>query len=258
MADKTTRKLRLDLLLPERGLAPSRERARALVMAGQVRVDGQVVDRPSASIDPGASVSLDTAPPFVGRGGEKLAHALDAFGLDVAGLTALDVGASTGGFTDCLLQRGAARVYAVDAGHGQLDYSLRRDNRVVVMEKTNARNPFTLPGPANVATVDVSFISLTKVLPSIEEHVSPNGRLLCLVKPQFEAGRGLIPRGGVVRNPLVHGAVLAEVLLWCMEHGFRVYGVTPSPLLGDKGNREFFICLGKGRAQIHHLNGDEG
>ena len=240
---KSAKKLRLDQLVHQLGLAETRERARALIMAAHVRVEGQVVDRPGTAVDPGATVEVTGSQPFVGRGGLKLAHALDHFGIDPAGLTALDVGASTGGFTDCLLQRGAVRVFAVDVGYGQLDYRLRRDPRVVVMERVNAHYPFELEASSQIAVVDVSFISLTKVLPNVLPHLAPGSAIVCLVKPQFEAGRGEVGRGGIVRDPAVHGAVLANVSLWAIDQDLRVLGIAPSPVLGDKGNREFLIHL---------------
>ena len=236
---------RLDQVLTERGLAESRAKAQGLIMAGQVRVDGEVVDKAGAATLAEAVITLDQGLPFVGRGGVKLAHALDHFALDVSGEAALDVGASTGGFTDCLLQRGAARVYALDVGRGQLHHRLRRDARVKVMERINAHFPFSVPEPVGLATVDVSFISLVQVIPNVAAHVAPGGRLLCLVKPQFEAGRDRVPRGGVVRDPNVHGEALAALVVWAVEEGLRVRGVTASPIRGDKGNREFFLLLQK-------------
>ncbi|MBI4337875.1 MAG: TlyA family RNA methyltransferase [Chloroflexi bacterium] len=236
---------RLDRLLVERGLAPTREKAQALIMAGQVLVAGHAVTKAGTMVPADAEVAVKGTLPYVGRGGLKLAHALDAFGLDVRGLVALDVGASTGGFTDCLLQRGAARVYAVDVGYGQLAEPLRRDPRVVVMERVNARYPFPLPEPVDVVTVDVSFISLTKVVPSVAAHLKPGGPLLCLAKPQFEAERGEVGKGGVIRDPLVHARVLGRLLLWAVAQGYHLRGLTPSPILGDAGNREFFLLLEK-------------
>ena len=240
-----TPKRRIDLLLVERSLAASSQRAQALLMAGRVSVDGRTVDKAGALVDSGASIEVEVPFPYVGRGGIKLAHALGAFELEVRGAAALDVGASTGGFTDCLLQSGAARVYALDVGRGQLDERLRRDPRVVVMERVNARYPFELPEPVNVATVDVSFISLTRVLPSVAGHVRSGGHIIALVKPQFEAQRRQVGQGGVVRDPQTHAAVLARMIVWVIGHGFRLRGLTPSPLLGDAGNREFFLLLEK-------------
>ena len=236
-------KRRIDLLLVERGLAASREQAQALLMAGQVSAEGRCVEKPGALVAATANISVATPPPFVGRGGIKLAHALLEFRLDVTGATALDVGASTGGFTDCLLQQGARRVYALDVGYGQLDQRLRDDTRVVVLERVNARYPFELSEAVDLASVDVSFISLTKVLPVVVEHVAPGGYMIALVKPQFEALRRQVGKGGVIRDATVHAAVLARLVVWVVERGFRLRGLTPSPLLGDAGNREFFLLL---------------
>lgn len=238
--------MRLDLLVFQHGLAETRERARALIMAARVRVAGQVVDKPGVSVPADAVIEVEGSLPFVGRGGIKLSHALDHFGLNPQGWSALDVGASTGGFTDCLLQRGAAHVVALDVGRGQLDYRLRQDHRVTVIERVNAHYPFPLDSIQDIAVVDVSFISLVKVLPNVVPHLRPEGLLLCLVKPQFEAGRDQMERGGVIRDPMTHGAVLANVALWAIGQGLRVLGMTTSPVLGDAGNREFFILLRKG------------
>ncbi|MBI4313079.1 MAG: TlyA family RNA methyltransferase [Chloroflexi bacterium] len=238
-----SKKQRIDLLLVEQGLAESRERAQALVMAGHVTAGGKAVSKPGQQVDAKAALAVAAPLPYVGRGGFKLAHALETFGLHVRGAVALDVGASTGGFTDCLLQRGAERVYAVDVGYGQLDQRLRQDGRVVVMERLNARYPFDLPQLVDLATVDVSFISLALVLPSVAQHVKPGEDIIALVKPQFEAQRGQVGKGGVVRDVRVHAEVLARVIVWAVEHGFRLRGLTPSPLLGDAGNREFLLWL---------------
>jgi 23S rRNA (cytidine1920-2'-O)/16S rRNA (cytidine1409-2'-O)-methyltransferase len=237
------KKKRIDVLLVERGLVESRERAQALLMAGQVYLDGRPITKA------GTQVAMDAAPevreglPYVGRGGIKLAHALDIWKPDVSGLVALDVGASTGGFTDCLLQRGARKVYALDVGHGQLDYRLRQDSRVVVMERVNARHSFSLPEAVDLATADVSFISLRLVLPSVSEHLKPGGYAVVLVKPQFEARREQVGRRGVVKDPRVHAEVLGKMVVWSVENGFRLRGLVPSPVLGDEGNREFFLLL---------------
>jgi 23S rRNA (cytidine1920-2'-O)/16S rRNA (cytidine1409-2'-O)-methyltransferase len=237
------RKQRLDVALVERELAPSREKAQALIMAGDVRVNGQVERRASASITPDAEIDIAHPQRFVSRGGEKLDHALGVFGTDVRGLVALDAGASTGGFTDCLLQRGAARVYAVDVGYGQLDVRLRADARVVSMERTHINELSSLPEQPSIATVDVSFISLTNVLPAVCGLLAPRARIVALVKPQFEAGRDEVGRDGVVRDPLVHATVIGRVAWWCVNHDLRMRGVTASPLLGPAGNREFFLLL---------------
>jgi 23S rRNA (cytidine1920-2'-O)/16S rRNA (cytidine1409-2'-O)-methyltransferase len=243
----SNKKQRLDLTLVERGLAPSREKARAMILAGDVRVAGQTEHRAAAPVAADAPIDVVRPQRFVSRGGDKLDHALDAFGVDVTGTIALDVGASTGGFTDCLLQHGAARVYAVDVGYGQLDARLRADDRVVVMERTHVKDLTTLPETPAIATIDVSFISLTQALPNVITLLAPGGRIVALVKPQFEAGREEVGRDGVVRDPLVHATVIGRVAWWCVNHGLGVRGVTASPLLGPAGNREFFLLLEKER-----------
>jgi 23S rRNA (cytidine1920-2'-O)/16S rRNA (cytidine1409-2'-O)-methyltransferase len=240
---RANKKMRVDLLLVERGLAESRQQAQGLLMAGEVTVDGRLVDKAGALVNPGAEVEVETPPPYVGRGGIKLAHALQSFALNVHGATALDVGSSTGGFTDCLLQHGATRIYAVDVGYGQLHMRLRQDSRVVVMERLNARYPFQLPEMVDLATMDVSFISLAKVLPSAAEHLKRGGNIVALVKPQFEALRRQVGKGGIIRDPAIHAEVLARLIVWATHHRFRLRGLTPSPLLGDAGNREFFLLL---------------
>ncbi|MCC7353173.1 MAG: TlyA family RNA methyltransferase [Anaerolineae bacterium] len=234
---------RLDVLLVERGLATSREQARRLILAGQVRAGDRVADKTGALIAEDSALSVAAPPPFVSRGGLKLAAALDAFALDVRGLVAADVGASTGGCTDCLLQRGAARIYAIDVGYGQLAWALRQDPRVVVMERTNIRYLEVLPEPCDLATVDVSFISLRLVLPAVRRLLKPQGFIVALVKPQFEAGRGQVGKGGVVRDAQVHRRVLNDLLEWSQGAGFAVRGLVPSPLLGPAGNVEFLLYL---------------
>jgi len=240
---------RLDALLVARGLAASRERARALILAGQVRVDGQVVSKAGATVADTSDLSVIRPDhPYVGRGGVKLAHALDAFGIDVAGLLALDVGASTGGFTDVLLQRGARRVVALDVGHGQLDWKLRNDSRVHVIERVNARHltDADLPPDArlfDIATIDVSFISLRQVLPAVAPFVRSAGSVVALVKPQFEAGRSEVGKGGIVRNPDVHVRVVEDVAAAADALGLTRAGDTPSPIAGAEGNQEFFLHL---------------
>ncbi len=236
---------RLDVLLLERGLAPTREKARGLIMAGSVRVADRVVDKPGTLIPEDAVIHVAEPPPFVGRGGLKLAHALDQFHVDVTGLTVLDIGASTGGFTDCMLQRGARRAYAVDVGHGQLDYRLRQDTRVVVIERVNARYPLHLPELADLASIDVSFISVTQVIPSVLLSLEPGSRLLVLVKPQFEVGKGKVGKGGVIRDAKLHCEALSTCINWAVSHGLRFENLTPSPILGNAGNREFFLLLRK-------------
>jgi len=243
------KKQRLDVALVERGLAASRERAQALIMAGQVRVDGQVVSKASVNVTVDAQVALDVPDhPYVGRGGVKLAHALDDFAVDPAGRRALDVGASTGGFTDVLLQRGAASVIALDVGHGQLDWKLRSDPRVVVMERQNARTltPQQLPEDArrfDLITIDVSFISLRQILPVLPPLLQPGGDVVALVKPQFEAGREEVGKGGIVRDEGVHKRVVDEVTAAAQALGLQRTGVVESPITGMEGNREFLLHL---------------
>ena len=247
---KPAARVRIDRLLVERGLVESREQAARLILAGEVLVDGKRVSKAGALVARDAGVELQGRSPFVSRGGEKLAHALDAFQMKVAGRVCLDVGASTGGFTDCLLQRGAARVYAVDVGVGQLDAKLRKDPRVVVMEKTNARalDPRIFGEQPTLAVIDVSFISLEKILPSVFGVLAPRGEVVALVKPQFEVGREAVGKGGVVRDPALHRQAVARLARYAVLRGWHVLGVTASPLRGPKGNREFFLhCSSHGR-----------
>lgn len=237
-------KRRLDLYLVEQGLAPSRSRAQALIMAGVVRVEGRVVTKAGAPVKEGARVELAGRDhPYVSRGGVKLAGALDHFGLSVKGLSCLDLGASTGGFTDCLLQRGAARVTAVDVGYGQFAWKLRQDPRVTLHERINARYlpEDVAPGPFDLVTADLSFISLTKVLPRAVPRLAPGGMILCLVKPQFEAGREAVGPGGVVRDPAARQAAVDKVARHLADQGLKVLGSCPSPIPGPKGNREVFL-----------------
>ena len=239
-------KVRLDRLLARRGLFDSREQARRAIMAGQVRVAGRVSDKPGTQVPVDAELAVaGPARRFASRGGDKLAHALDHFAVDPAGWVCLDVGASTGGFTDCLLQRGALRVYAVDVGRGQLDHALRQDERVVVMEGVNARHlaPDALPEPVRLATVDVSFISLAKLVPALRPLLAPGGLLLPLIKPQFEAGRREVGKGGVVRDEAVRTRVVRDVAAGLAAIGFELRGIVDSPVHGAKGNREAFACL---------------
>ncbi len=239
-------KERLDRLVARRGLLASREQARRAIMAGRVLVDGRVVDKPGTQVPVAAELAVSGPPRrFVSRGGEKLAHALDHFGIDPEGWTCLDVGASTGGFTDCLLQRGARQVYALDVGRGQLDQGLREDDRVVVMEGVNARylEPGVLGEPVRLATVDVSFISLGKLVPALHSLIAPGGLLLPLIKPQFEAGRREVGKGGVVRDEAVRTRVIREVAVGLAAIGFDLRGIVDSPVRGAKGNREAFACL---------------
>lgn len=237
-------KIRLDLLMVERGLAESRSLAQRLVMAGQVRVDGQVALKPSVNLETNAVITVDHGPPFVSRGGEKLAAALDHFPITVQDKICADVGASTGGFTDCLLQHGAARVYAIDVGRGILHWKLRQDRRVVVMEETNARYLERLPELVELVTIDASFISLKVLLPVVKGWLEPDADLVVLVKPQFEAGRQEVAKGdGVIRDPLVHQRILEEVLSFAQSVGFEAKEAIRSPLLGPKGNVEFLAWL---------------
>lgn len=236
---------RLDKLLVDRGLAPSRERAQALILAAKVLVDGRRVTK-AGRLVPVESVITVTGDdmPYVSRGGLKLEHALDAFELKVDGLAAMDVGASTGGFTDCLLQRGARRVYAVDVGYGQLAWKLRQDPRVVVIERRNIRSLPTdlVPEPIQVAVIDASFISLRLVLPAVLPFLADDALLVALIKPQFEAGRAHVGKGGVVRDSAVHNEVCRSIVELAESLGCSVIGVTPSPILGPKGNRELLMA----------------
>ena len=234
---------RLDVALVARGLAESREKAQSLIVAGLVTVDGRPAQKAAEPVGPDAVLTVETSDGFVSRGGEKLEHALATFGVAVDGLVCLDAGASTGGFTDVLLRRGARRVYAVDVGHGQLDWRLRGDARVVVMERTNVRTLEALPEPVDVAVADVSFISLRLVLPTIARLSRPAAPIVVLVKPQFEAGKDQVPRGGVVRDPAVHRRVLTDLWDWTLAHGLTPRGLTPSPIRGPAGNVEFLLWL---------------
>ena len=234
---------RLDQALVERGLAPSRERAQALIRAGLVRIDDAAATRPDQLVGAEQPIVLAGTSEYVSRGAAKLAAALDHFAIDVSGRSCLDVGASTGGFTDVLLRRGAARVIAVDVGYGQLAWSLRQDPRVVVLERQNIRHLQTLPAPADLAVIDVSFISLRLVLPVVRSLMSPPGDVVALVKPQFEVGKGAVGKGGVVRDPAQHQLVLSELSRFAREIGYDVVGQVPSPILGTKGNREFLVYL---------------
>jgi 23S rRNA (cytidine1920-2'-O)/16S rRNA (cytidine1409-2'-O)-methyltransferase len=227
----------------EKGLAESRAKAQALIMAGEVVVGEKTIIKPGTLVNEEAAITILEPPPFVSRGGIKLAYALDQFHLDVAGKVAADIGASTGGFTDCLLQCGTSRVYAIDVGYGQLDYRLRQDSRVVVMERTNARYPISLPEKVDLAMVDLSFISVRKVIPSVAKLLKDNGYIVVLFKPQFEAERGEVGKGGVIKEPQLHATVLGRFIAWVVEHGYRLRGLVASPILGAEGNKEFFLLL---------------
>ena len=251
-------KFRLDVLLVERGLAESRAKAQALIMAGQVRVNDQVALKPATAIDTKSTLTVDSGPRFVSRGGEKLDAALEAFAIDVKGLVCADVGASTGGFTDCMLQRGAEKVYAIDVGKGILHWKLRNYARVIVMEETNARHVESLPEKVSFVTIDASFISLKILLPVVKKWFNffllssfDNERgkkkeesIVALIKPQFEAGKKDVSRGdGVIRDPEIHRQVLLDVLSFAKQEGFGLRGLIKSPLLGPKGNAEFLVWL---------------
>jgi 23S rRNA (cytidine1920-2'-O)/16S rRNA (cytidine1409-2'-O)-methyltransferase len=240
---------RLDVLLTERGLTESREQARRLVMAGAVVVNEQRVDKPGSLVDSNARLRIkdEARSRYVSRGGDKLEGALRAFALDVTQVVALDVGASTGGFTDCLLQHGAAKVFAVDVGYGQLAWSLRQDPRVVSVERCNIRalTPEMLPETPTLAVIDASFISLTLVVPNVLSLIAPQGTVIALIKPQFEVGKGKVGKGGVVRDPTLHTEVVERLRARAEEWKVEIKGVIESPLLGPKGNKEFFLCLQK-------------
>jgi 23S rRNA (cytidine1920-2'-O)/16S rRNA (cytidine1409-2'-O)-methyltransferase len=245
MVKKARNKQRLDVLMVELGLCHSRTQAQRLIMAGEVRVDEQIVSKPGTQVSTQAAIAVAQRLPFVSRGGLKLKAALEAFAAPVEHQVIADVGASTGGFTDCLLQRGAQRVYAIDVGYGQLAWSLRNDERVVVMERTNARHLRELPEPIHLATVDVSFISLTLILPRIRDWLVPDGSVIALIKPQFEAGRAQVGKGGVVRDPAIHRLVLQRILTWAGQNGLPPHDLIRSPIKGPAGNVEFLAWMHK-------------
>lgn len=247
MIEAMAKKLRIDNLLVERGFFESRESAQRSVMAGEVKVGENVAAKPSQLVDPDAPITIAEAQRYVGRGGQKLEGALDFFHVDVSNKVALDIGASTGGFTDCLLQRGAAKVYAVDVGHGQLAWKLRNDPRVVVLERLNARSLSReqIPELVDLCVIDVSFISLTLILPRAFDLITPEGLILALIKPQFELGREDVGRGGIVRDAALHEKAQQKIARFVEASGHRVVGVVPSTITGTDGNQEFFICLRK-------------
>jgi len=242
LASRTGGRARLDQALAEAGLVPSRQQAQALILAGRVRVAGETVRRPDRLVGSGEPLALEAGPAYASRGGEKLAPALAAFGVGVTGRVCADLGASTGGFTDVLLKRGARRVYAVDVGRGLLAWRLRQDPRVVLMERVNARHLEAFPEPVTLATVDVSFIGLEKVLPALR-RAAPAAEVVTLFKPQFQVGRGQVGKGGVVRDPQAVAAALAAFRDWCAANGYRVAAEAPSEVAGAKGNREIFFHL---------------
>ena len=242
--NKKNNKMRIDRLLVERGLAASREKSQALIIAGQVLVNGQKQDKAGATVPEDAEIRiLGDQLPYVSRGGLKLESALKEFNVSVSGKTALDVGASTGGFADCLLQQGARKIYAVDVGYGQLAWKLRQDRRVVVIERVNIRHidPLLLPEPIDIAVIDVSFISLEKVVPTVVQFLKPASEIIALIKPQFEVGKELVGKGGIVRDDVARAAAIEKVKENFREAGFTVKGVIPSPITGQDGNVEFLI-----------------
>ena len=242
------RKERLDVLMVTQGLAESRQQAQRLIMAGQVAVGDRVIDKPGTRVPVTTQMAVKGRLPYASRGGFKLAAALDAFGLDVHGWIVADVGASTGGFTDCLLQRGAGRVYAIDVGYGQLAWKLQKDPRVIVMDRTNARYLENLAERVDLATIDVSFISLKLILPAVGGWLREGGQIVALVKPQFEAGRRQVGKGGVVRDPAVHQQVLEGLATWAASEGIGLLGLIRSPITGPAGNVEFLAHWAPGRA----------
>ena len=242
------KKSRLDQLLVTRGLFESREQAQRAIMAGEIKLGTRVAAKPSELVEPAADISVDRLPKYVGRGGLKLEGALDHFGIEINGKTVLDIGASTGGFTDCLLQRGAAKVYAVDVGHNQLAWKIRNDPRVLALEKVNARSLSRnqIPEPIDVCVIDVSFISLTLILPNAFDLLTPTGVIVALIKPQFELQREQVDRGGIVRDPSLHEAAQRKIVEFVTDALRQiVVGVIPSPITGTDGNQEFFACLRK-------------
>ncbi|MCX6004983.1 MAG: TlyA family RNA methyltransferase [Chloroflexi bacterium] len=236
-------KQRLDSILVERGLAENKSKAQALIMAGEVSVNGAKFTKAGTMVSADVEIRVAQKLPYVSRGGLKLGHALKEFKIDVKGMTCLDVGASTGGFTDCLLQQGAVKVYALDVGYNQLDYRLRQDKRVTVMEKTNAHYPFELPEKVSLATMDISFISLTMVIPNVLPHLTPAGELVALFKPQFEAEKREVGKGGVIKDPAVHARLIGRFIVWMNEYNLRLLNLVASPILGAEGNKEFLIHL---------------
>ena len=243
---KNVQMKRLDLLMMELGLTETVEKAQALIMANQVEISGVPAKSAGQMVKINeSSIILRKIPKFVSRGGIKLEHAITHWQLQIDSKVVLDVGASTGGFTDCLIQNGARKVYAVDVGYGQIDYGLRQDSRVLVMDKINARYNFALENGelVDLVTVDVSFISLTKILLPVLKHLKDSGAVVCLVKPQFEATRDQVGKGGVIKDPKIHAEVLARLTSWIISNGFRVKGLIPSVIKGAKGNQEFFFML---------------
>jgi 23S rRNA (cytidine1920-2'-O)/16S rRNA (cytidine1409-2'-O)-methyltransferase len=242
------KKRRLDLLLLEKGITSSREMARGLIMAGKVRVNGSVVDKPGKMVSPEVEIEVEVGKKYVSRGGEKLEGALKVSGMDVAGKIAMDVGASTGGFTQCLLEHGARKVYAIDVGYGIISERLRKDPRVILLERTNIRylDPGVIPEEIDIATVDVSFISLKLVLPKVKEFLKKDGEIIALIKPQFEVGKNEVERGGIIRDERKHKRVIEEIREFARTIGLTPLNVIESPITGKDGNKEFFIHLRNG------------
>ena len=236
-------KKRIDIMLVEKGLAESRAKAQAMIMAGDVLADGKTVLKAGTLVNKDAEVSVAEPPPFVSRGGLKLDHALEQFGLDVRNAIVADIGASTGGFTDCLLKRGAGRVYSVDVGYGQLDYRLRQDPRVIVMDRVNARNTPDIQEKLDMVVIDVSFISVEKIIPAVAGLLKEEGSIVVLVKPQFEAKRKEVGKGGIIRQSEIHARVLGRFVKWVTDNGYRLKGLVGSPIEGASGNREFLAWL---------------
>ena len=251
----TRKRDRLDKLLVERGLVDTRSRGQILIMAGEVRVDGATAVKPGRIVSIEADIELVSPMPFVSRGGLKLRAAITAYSITVEGRTCADVGACTGGFTDVLLQGGARRVYAIDVGYGQLDWKLRQDSRVEVMERTNARYLLTMPEDIDLVTIDVSFISLRLILGTTLTWLAPDADVVALIKPQFEAGRAQVGKGGIVRDPQVHSQVLNEILNWATSNGYSVKGLIRSPIVGAKGNLEFLVWLRPGDIPMLDISG---
>ena len=236
-------KKRIDIMLLEKGLAESRAKAQAMIMAGDVLADGKIVLKAGTLVNKDADVSVAEPPPFVSRGGLKLDYGLGYFGLDVRDAVVADIGASTGGFTDCLLKRGVRRVYAVDVGYGQLDYRLRQDPRVIVMDRVNARNTPDIREKLDIVVIDVSFISVEKIIPAVAGLLKEKGSIIVLVKPQFEAKRKEVGKGGIIRQPEIHARVLGRFVKWVTDNGYRLKGMVGSPIEGASGNREFLTWL---------------
>ncbi len=244
-------KTRLDKLLVERELAPTRARGQALILAGEVFVNGERVDKPGTAVPDDAEITLKTPMPYVGRGGYKLAGALAEFGVVVANRICADVGACTGGFTDVLLQQGARKVYALDVGYGQLDWKLRQDDRVVVLERTNARYVEALPEPVSFVCIDVSFISLKLILPAVKKWLTDPADIVMLIKPQFEAGAKQVGKGGIVKETAVHKQVLHDIIFWATDNQFAFTAIMKSPVTGSDGNIEFLAWLKTGEISTH-------